>query len=56
VALDGAPPALADITPRALAELELETGRQVWLSVKATEVVAYPAPGAPPTGAPRSGR
>jgi molybdate transport system ATP-binding protein len=44
VALDGAPPALADITPRALAELGLETGLQVWLSVKATEVVAYPAP------------
>jgi molybdate transport system ATP-binding protein len=48
VALDGAPPALADITPRALAELRLEPGRQVWLSVKATEVVGYPAPGAPP--------
>jgi molybdate transport system ATP-binding protein len=44
VAVDGAPPALADITPHALAELGLETGRQVWLSVKATEVVAYPAP------------
>jgi molybdate transport system ATP-binding protein len=44
VALDGAPPALADITPRALAELRLEPGRPVWLSVKATEVVAYPAP------------
>jgi molybdate transport system ATP-binding protein len=45
VALDGMPPALADITPRALAELELQTGRPVWLSVKATEVVVYPAPG-----------
>jgi molybdate transport system ATP-binding protein len=44
VALDGAPPALADITPRALAELRLEPGFEVWLSVKATEVVAYPAP------------
>jgi molybdate transport system ATP-binding protein len=43
IALDGAPPALADITPRALAELRLEPGREVWLSVKATEVVAYPA-------------
>ncbi len=48
VALDGAPPALADITPRALAELRLEPGRQVWLSVKATEVVGYPAPGPSP--------
>ncbi|HVN10610.1 MAG TPA: TOBE domain-containing protein, partial [Kineosporiaceae bacterium] len=49
VALDGAPAALADITPRALAELRLEPGRSVWLSVKATEVVAYPAPGAGPS-------
>ena len=54
VALDGAPAALADITPRALAELGLETGRQVWLSVKATEVVAYPAPAGGP--APGAGR
>ncbi len=38
LALDGAPPALADITPRALAELRLEPGSEVWLSVKATEV------------------
>jgi molybdate transport system ATP-binding protein len=45
VELDGMPPALADITPRALAELELQTGRPVWLSVKATEIVTYPAPG-----------
>jgi molybdate transport system ATP-binding protein len=45
LALEGSPPALADITPRALAELRLEPGREVWLSVKATEVVAYPAPG-----------
>jgi molybdate transport system ATP-binding protein len=44
LALDGAPPALADITPRALAELRLEPGFEVWLSVKATEVVAYPSP------------
>jgi molybdate transport system ATP-binding protein len=63
VALDGRPPALADITPRALADLRLEPGREVWLSVKATEVVAYPAPppgaaqppGQGPGTAPRSG-
>jgi molybdate transport system ATP-binding protein len=57
VALEGKPPALADITARALAELGLETGRRVWLSVKATEVVAYPAPGSDPasTHAPASG-
>jgi molybdate transport system ATP-binding protein len=54
VALDGAPPALADITPRSLAELRLEPGREVWLAVKATEVIAYPAPDpAAGTGAPR---
>jgi molybdate transport system ATP-binding protein len=44
VALDGAPPALADITPAALAELHLQPGRRVWLAVKATEVAGYPAP------------
>jgi molybdate transport system ATP-binding protein len=57
VELDGRPPALADITAHALAELGLETGRPVWLSVKATEVVAYPAPRSQPasTPAPASG-
>src|SRR3954462_9637441 len=55
VALEGAPPALADITPHALAELGLETGRRVWLSVKATEVAAYPSPGAgAPSPSPRA--
>jgi molybdate transport system ATP-binding protein len=44
VALDGAPPVLADITAAALAELRLEPGARVWVSVKATEVAAYPAP------------
>jgi molybdate transport system ATP-binding protein len=52
VALDGTPPALADITAHALAELRLETGRPVWLSVKATEVVAYPAPSSGPAPTP----
>ncbi len=47
VAFDGAPPALADITPAALAELRLAPGTRVWLSVKATEVAGYPA--GPPT-------
>jgi molybdate transport system ATP-binding protein len=44
VAFDGAPPALADITPAALAELRLQPGARVWLAVKATEVAGYPAP------------
>ena len=44
LAVDGAPPALADLTPAAVAELRLGPGSPVWLSVKATEVVAYAAP------------
>jgi molybdate transport system ATP-binding protein len=52
VALDGAPPVLADITAAALAELRLEPGTRVWVSVKATEVAAYPAPPAQPTDQP----
>jgi molybdate transport system ATP-binding protein len=51
VAVDGAPPALVDITPAALAALELTPGSRVWLSAKATEVIAYPDPGhVVPTG------
>ena len=38
VALDGQPAALADVTPAAVAELDLVPGRHVWASVKATEV------------------
>jgi molybdate transport system ATP-binding protein len=44
VVCEGSPPAMADITAHALAELRLEPGREVWLSVTATEVIAYPAP------------
>ncbi len=43
VHLDGPITAFADITPAALAELDLAPGRQVWASVKATETHAYPA-------------
>ena len=43
VALDGAPPVLADITPAALAELALAPGDEVWAVVKAGEVDTYPA-------------
>jgi molybdate transport system ATP-binding protein len=46
VAVDGAPPALADITPAALAELRLAPGSEVWLSAKATETAAYADPAA----------
>ncbi len=51
--LDGQPPALVDVTPAAVAELSLEPGSQVWLSVKATDLEVYPqgrAQGRPGTG------
>ncbi|MBL8928548.1 MAG: ABC transporter ATP-binding protein [Kineosporiaceae bacterium] len=43
VGVEGHPDALVDITPAALTALGLDVGRRVWLSAKATEVVAYPA-------------
>ncbi|MFV0460690.1 MAG: ABC transporter ATP-binding protein [Actinomycetales bacterium] len=39
----GAPDALVDITAAAFAELHPDVGTRVWLTVKATEVTAYPA-------------
>jgi molybdate transport system ATP-binding protein len=45
VQIDGAPPALVDVTPDAVAELDLVAGRQVWLTAKATDVDVYPEPG-----------
>ena len=39
--LDGKPPALADVTPAAVAELSLATGTEVWLSAKATDLEVY---------------
>lgn len=39
---DGPPTALVDLTPDAVAELGLSVGDDVWLSAKATEVIAYP--------------
>ncbi|MGH9244401.1 MAG: sulfate/molybdate ABC transporter ATP-binding protein [Acidimicrobiales bacterium] len=43
VRLAGAPPAIAEITPAAVAELGLDHGSRVWASVKATELDIYPA-------------
>ncbi|MBF6141408.1 sulfate/molybdate ABC transporter ATP-binding protein [Nocardia farcinica] len=43
VRLDGAPPVLADVTPAALAELDLTPGARLWAAVKATETHVYPA-------------
>ena len=36
--------ALVDVTPAAVAELDLAPGRTVWLSAKATDLSAYPQP------------
>ncbi len=44
VQVDGTPPALVDITPAAVAELDLTAGAPVWLSAKATDLDTYPEP------------
>jgi molybdate transport system ATP-binding protein len=44
IRLDGPPlPAAADVTPGAVAELQLTEGSLVWAAVKATETHVYPA-------------
>lgn len=43
IALDGPVPVLADVTPLAVAELDLRPGRDIWATVKATETTVYPA-------------
>ena len=43
VQVEGPVPLLADITPAALATLDLRPGSPIWTSVKATEVTIYPA-------------
>jgi molybdate transport system ATP-binding protein len=40
----GSLPATVDVTAAAVAQLDLVPGRRVWLSAKATDVTAYPAP------------
>jgi molybdate transport system ATP-binding protein len=40
----GAQTVFVDVTASAVAELGLAPGRPVWLSAKATDLVAYPAP------------
>ena len=44
VTTEGDLSATVDVTAAAVAELHLAPGRQVWLSAKATDVTAYPAP------------
>jgi molybdate transport system ATP-binding protein len=40
--LDGQPPARADVTPAAVAELSLGPGSPVWLTVQVTDLEVYP--------------
>ncbi|MDT4979010.1 MAG: molybdate transport system ATP-binding protein [Pseudonocardiales bacterium] len=42
--INGAPPALVDITPDAVADLDLANGRPIWLSAKATDIDVYRDP------------
>jgi molybdate transport system ATP-binding protein len=42
VRIDGAVPLVAEVTPAAVAELQLQAGGEVWVSFKATEVAVYP--------------
>ena len=43
VHLEGPITAFADVTPAAVADLDLTPGQRIWASVKATETHAYPA-------------
>jgi len=45
--ISGTPPALVDITPDAVAELDLANGRPIWLSAKATAIRTASASAAP---------
>ena len=42
VALGGALPLVAEITPAAVADLALAPGEQVWATIKATDIDVYP--------------
>ncbi|HEY8516320.1 MAG TPA: ATP-binding cassette domain-containing protein [Candidatus Binatia bacterium] len=42
VRVGGVRPLVAEVTPQAVAELRLEDRGEVWVSVKATEITAYP--------------
>ena len=52
--LDGEPSAFVDVTPAAVAELELTSGGQVWLSAKATDLEVYGGDSSVDTGGPSS--
>jgi molybdate transport system ATP-binding protein len=42
VSVAGSPPVFADVTPAAAAELGLAAAAEVWMTVKASELVVYP--------------
>lgn len=44
VHVDGTPPIIATVTPAAIADLRLARGVDVWMTVKAVEIDAYPTP------------
>jgi molybdate transport system ATP-binding protein len=44
VTVEGAHPVLVDVTAAAIAELAIAPGDHVWLTAKATDLTAYPAP------------
>jgi molybdate transport system ATP-binding protein len=44
LSLDGQPPALADVTPEAVAQLSLSPGCPVWLAVRPADLEVYPRP------------
>ena len=43
VRLGGPIPIVAEVTPAAVAALTLDQGGEVWVAVKATEIITYPA-------------
>jgi molybdate transport system ATP-binding protein len=43
VRVGGEVPLVAEVTPAAVAALELREGQQVWTAVKATEIETYPS-------------
>jgi molybdate transport system ATP-binding protein len=43
VRVQGPVPVVAEVTPAAVADLELAEGKEVWLSFKATDVAVFPA-------------
>ena len=43
VLVDANPPVVAEVTAAAVADIGLVEGAAVWVAVKATEVVVYPA-------------